>query len=526
MTATLGPAEWKRVTPWSLLVAVACAPALASRAGVDEATGQTPKAGFRVTFDPALQTGPYTGRVYVLVNGRLGREPRRAQDWTKPPAIYAVDLVNADPTQPVLVDGSEVAFPVPLAQLPSREYAIQAIARRSLDHPVPGEGVGDLFSEALVRTLNGAEPAGVIELTLDKAVEERPAKEHERIRYVELESRLLSDFHKRPIKLRAGVLLPAGWTPEGTETYPTLYMFTGFGGDHRHVAFQRGLTAMRGAAQYADRTLIVVPDATCYYGHSVFVDSATNGPWGRALMEELIPHIEAKFRGAGRGDRRFTSGISSGGWAALWLQVRYPDDFNGTWAHCPDPVDFRDFQRINLYADGANMYVDEEGDRRPLMRAGEKVLVWYEDFIRMEEALGPGGQLRSFEACFSPRGSDGKPAPMWDRKTGRVDTTVARAWEPFDIRLVLERNWKTLGPKLKGKLNIYAGAEDAFYLDTSVARLKETLQALGSDADVRILPGQGHGYVFDRITPMFQAIIERSGSEPTPAPAPAAAGVP
>jgi S-formylglutathione hydrolase FrmB len=520
MTTLIRPRNRNRITPrtlvWMMALPIVWVPVIALGRG-DEVGGERPAAmptGFRVLFDSPLQSEPYTGRVYVMVSSRVDREPRRSQDWTKPPAVYAVDLTGADATQPVLIDGSAVAFPVPLAELPAGEYAIQAVARRSLDHPVPGQGPGDLYSQPVVRTLNGAEPAGVIELTLDKAVEARPATEHDRLKYVEIESRLLSEFHRRPMKLRAGVLLPAGWTAEGRESYPTLYMFTGFGGDHRHAAYQAALAGRAGAGKEADQTLIVVPDATCYYGHSVFVDSETNGPWGRALMEELIPHVEAKFRGAGSGERRFAAGVSSGGWAALWVQVRYPDAFNGAWAHCPDPVDFRDFQRINLYADGVNMYVDEKGERRPLMRSGEKVRIWYEDFIRMEDALGPGGQLRSFEACFSPRGADGKPKPLWDRATGRVDTAVARSWEPFDIRLVLERNWKTLAPKLRGKLHVFAGGRDDFYLEGAVVRLKESLESLGSDALVRIIPDQNHGLVYSEVAPMYRAIIERSSVTP------------
>jgi len=253
--------------------------------------------------------------------------------------------------------------------------------------------------------------------------------------------------------------------------------------------------------------LFVVPDPTCYRGHSVFADSANNGPWGAALVEELIPYIDKKFHGVPSGKHRYVTGISSGGWSALWLQVTYPDAFNGCWAHCPDPVDFRDFQQIDLYAEGSNMYVDAAGQKRPLARMGDKVIITYEDFIKREEVLGPGGQIRSFEAVFGRKGSDNRPEPFFDPQTGAVNTAVIRTWEPYDIRLVLERNWPTLAPKLAGKLHIYAGAKDTFYLEGAVALLKKSLTKLGSDAYVLIVPDMAHGMYSDGIEPMYETIL-------------------
>ena len=182
----------------------------------------------------------------------------------------------------------------------------------------------------------------------------------------------------------------------------------------------------------------------------------------------------------------------------MWLQVTYPEFFGGTWSTAPDPVDFRDFQRINLYNPGENMYVDAQGNQRPIARSQGRVLVWYKDFDSFEWTLGPGGQLHSFEASFSPRGDDGKPMLAWDRKTGVVNTTVARTWEKYDIRLILERNWKTLGPKLKGKLHVFVGAVDTFYLEGATIRLKETLARLNSDAVVEIHPGKNHFTLLNR----------------------------
>jgi hypothetical protein len=161
-------------------------------------------------------------------------------------------------------------------------------------------------------------------------------------------------------------------------------------------------------------------------------------------------------------------------------------------------VDFRDFQRINIYKPGTNMFVDEEGKPRPLARMKGKAVLFYKPFSDMEVVMGHGGQLQSFEAVFSPRGPQGQPLPLWDRTTGRIDPNVAKAWERYDIRLVVERNWKTLAPKFAGKLHVYMGDEDTFYLEGAVVLLKESLTKLGSDAKVELFPGKDHGTLMDK----------------------------
>jgi hypothetical protein len=334
-----------------------------------------------------------------------------------------------------------------------------------------------------------------VALTIDQVYHERPFQETGQVKLVEIESRLLTAFHGRPTRLRAGVVLPASFQDHPEKRYPVVYEVPGFGGNH-FMAFGRAgqkITDVAGVEM-----LWVVLDPACRLGHHVFADSANNGPCGRALVEELIPAVETKYRGIGAPGARFVTGHSSGGWSSLWLQVSYPDFFGGVWSTAPDPVDFRDFQRIDLYRPGQNMFTDAEGKDRPIARRGKRPVLYYKPFSDMEVVMGHGGQLGSFEAVFSPRGPDGRPRRLWDRATGAVDPEVARCWERYDIRLVLERNWKTLGPKLAGKLHVYVGDEDTFYLEGAVVLLKEALKRLGSDAVVELFPGRHHGNLVDR----------------------------
>ncbi len=486
--------------PLSVRVAAASAQAEARTASETQSS-----LAFRVTFDPNLQPRPYSGRVLVVVANALSDEPRlEINNWFRPPHVFGKDVKEWLAGESTLVDDAALFFPRRLSELPSGEYRIQAVARRSLDDPVPGQGTGDLYSAPVALALDPAQ-TGPLDLRLDRVVAAQPFEESSGVKSVEFVSSLLSKFHGRDIQMRAAVVLPAGWTDDPRKRYPVLYMIPGFGGDHRMA---KSVARMRSADSPGHHVLFVVPDPTCFRGHSVFADSENNGPWGQALVEELIPRVEKRFHGEGSGRHRYVTGVSSGGWSALWLQVTYPDEFNGCWAHCPDPVDFRDFQQINLYAEGANMFFDDSGLRRPLARFGEKIMIYYEDFVRHDEILAPGGQIHSFEAVFSPRLTDGRPAPLFDRATGKVNPDIARAWERYDVRLVLERNWPTLGLKLRGKLYIYAGQKDTFYLEGAVARLKGTLTNLGSDADVTVVPDMAHGLHAPAIEPMYRVILE------------------
>jgi len=226
-------------------------------------------------------------------------------------------------------------------------------------------------------------------------------------------------------------------------------------------------------------------------GHSVFADSANNGPCGEALVKELIPEIEKRFRAIPHAYGRFVTGHSSGGWSSLWLQVTYPDVFGGCWSTAPDPVDFRAFQTMNIYLD-RNGHWTREGYPRPLARDNENVVVTFLQLNRWEYVAGYGSQLDSFDAVFSPRGADGRPQPIMDKLTGTIDPEVAEYWKRYDIRLVLEENWPSLGPKLKGKIHVLAGAWDTFYLKNAVEYLNDFLKTTDYGGYVEVHPGN-HG---------------------------------
>jgi S-formylglutathione hydrolase FrmB len=464
----------------------------AGRPEVDDApAAAAPAAGLRitVTYAEALADA-YSGRVYVLMSTGSRREPRFGPRWFGDDPFFAVDVDGWRPDAPLVLAGNDVhTFPRPMDGVPAGTWSVQAVMRLNPDSPRIGTGAGNAYSDVWRGEIDVTKPSPVA-LRIDRRVVSRPFPESDRIKLFEMRSDRMTEFLGRPAVLRAAVILPVGYDDDPERRYPVQYVIGGFGSDHRMALRFRGMWDRAG---FQDRLARVVLDPLCFGGHHVFADSASNGPRGTALVEELIPALEQAYRFDPIPAARFVGGHSSGGWSSLWLQVAHPDFFGGVWSTAPDPVDFSHFQTVDIYASDANMYVSADGGRVPVARRGDTPFAYTRDFCAMEDVYGEGGQLRSFEWVFSPRSADGHPRRLWDRATGAVDPDVAEAWKAYDIRLVLEENWERLGPRLAGKLNVFCGDADTFYLDGAVARLKEAMERLGADAVVEIHAGRDHG---------------------------------
>ena len=447
---------------------------------------------FCVRLDASVAETPITGRLLVFLSQKKSGQPRFGPNWFHPEPFFAADVHHFQPGSTRFIADESDGFPDKLSTLPAGEYRVQALLHHNFYSPHPGRGAGNFHGGVKTLDLDPA-TSGTVELVLDRVVEPKSDGRPGWAREVALKSRLLSDFHGREVIDRATVILPPSYDAQPQRRYPVVYIIPGFGGSHRGRQW-RALTGRREAEPGEVEFIRVMLSGQCRWGHHVYANSATNGPRGDALVEELVPHVDENFRTFPAPTARFLTGHSSGGWSSLWLQVTYPDSFGGVWSSAPDPVDFRDFQQVDLYADPPlSLYFDEEGNRRPIARRGTEPVLWYEPFCRMDDCLGYGGQMRSFEAVFSPLGPDAQPQKLWDRTTGRVNPEIARAWRQYDINLLLKENWTTLAPKLQGKLHITTGGLDTFYLEGAVELLDETLKELGSDAQVEVVPGASHG---------------------------------
>jgi len=485
-----------RSATWLAASLLAFVLALASRGAQAADTGIT----FRVTLDrqvaeQTLAAKPepraVSGRLYVFLSQRAEGQPMSGPNWFQPEPFAGIDVRDVRPGETRALDGSALAFPDSLSKLPAGKYRAQALLDHDFYSPNHAQGVGNFFSDAQEIEHDPAHPAAV-QLLLNQTIKPQEFPTRDWVHEIVLRSDRLSKFHNRDVVERAAVVLPAGYADHPERRYPVIYEIPGFGGSH--IPSRALLAAAPTAGEGETDFIRVMLSGQCKWGHHVYADSDTNGPRGAALIQEMIPHIDATYRTIAQPSGRFVTGHSSGGWTCLWLQVTYPETFGGCFSTSPDPVDFRDFQRVDLYAyPPRSLYVDENNERRPIARRGETPVLWFDSFGLMDDVIGRGGQLRSFEAVFSPLDSDGLPRKLWDRKMGRIDPQVSKAWEKYDIQLVLTRNWQTLGPKLQGKLHIYTGSLDTFYLEGAVEKLAPALKTLGSDAEIAIVPGKGHG---------------------------------
>lgn len=468
---------------------------------------------FIVSFPANVHSQPVTGRVLLFLSKSGTGEPRLAGMFSmNPQPVFAIGVTNLAPGAPVVIapdkfrEPDALAFPGRLDRLEAGEYRAQALI--DLDNSMRdfNAGPGNLYSPAIRCELHGSR-GGSIELSADRAITNKPPKDTDWVKLVEIRSKLLSEFHGRDTFLRAAVILPSSYSSNVTAKFPALYVIPGFGGRHtgawNWMDSERGRKWKKGEA--GSQYLRVVLDPDVPLGHSVFANSANNGPVGDALVGELIPEIERRFRALPESGARLLTGHSSGGWSSLWLQVAYPDFFGGCWSTSPDPVDFRAFQTMNIYED-RNGHWTREGAPRPVARSREKALLTFQQLNQLEYVLGYGGQLDSFDAVFSPRGPDGRPRQLIGKISGEIDRSVAEHWKKYDIRLQLEQNWPALAPKLKGKLHVIAAAWDTFYLDPAVGYLREFLADKDHGGYVEILPGD-HGSV------LTEALRERIEAE-------------
>jgi hypothetical protein len=496
-------------------------------AGIEGAT-------FAVSF-PAERSGkPLDGRVILLLSRDFTREPRSHVAPNEPlasPYLFGLTVGGLAPGASAVLDDTAFGWPAThLSAIPAGDYFVQAVLNRYEEFhladgrilklpPDKGEGQqwahkpGNLYSTPVKVHIDPAHPVRTA-LALDKEMPViAPKTDTEFVRHIRIKSELLSKFWGRDVYLGAHVLVPKGFDTHPQAHFPLMVYHGHFPEDisefrdtppdpnlkpeysnRFHLAGYNRIEQQEAYAFYqkwvsADfpRFLVVeIEHANPFYDDSYAVNSANLGPYGDAINNELIPEIERRFRGIGAGWARFTYGGSTGGWEALATQVFYPDMYNGAFAACPDPIDFRAYTVINLYED-KNAYTlrgEASNVERPAFRnyLGE-VFATQRDENYMELAQGDhsrsGGQYDIWQAVFGPVGADGYPKPIFDKVSGDIDPTVAAYWrEHYDLSNIIARDWATLAPKLKGKIHIYVGSGDNYYLTDSVYFAQERLESL------------------------------------------------
>ncbi len=519
---------------------------------------QTPGLRFGISFSGDVCSDPLDGRMLLMISADESREPRfQISNGPDSQLIYGIDVNGLEPGAEAVINSRVFGYPVrSLAEIPAGEYWVQGLINRyETFHladgrvlklpPDKGEGQkwnlkpGNVYS-APRKVRIDPKAKDTIHITLDRKISPIPEPEDTQyIKHVKIQSKLLSEFWGRPTYLGAHVLLPEGFEDHPEARYP-LCVFHGhfprdFGGfretppdpdlepdysarfdmhGYNRIVQQQAYDFYKyWTAPDTPRMLIIeIQHPTPYFDDSYAVNSANMGPYGDAINYELIPYIEEKFRGIGEGWARFLYGGSTGGWEALAVQVFYPDMYNGCFAACPDPIDFRAYTLINIYEDKNAYYFDSPWKNTPRPRSrttlGE-VTCTLQEVQYKEAVLGSkgrsGGQRDVWLTLFGPAGEDGYPKHLWDKITGEIDPEVAEYWrENFDLRYIMKRDWDTLGPKLKGKIHIYVGDMDNSYLNNAVYLMEDFLESTTDpyyDGEVDYGDGAGHCWNGDHTRP-------------------------
>ncbi len=454
---------------------------------------------FRVTVGPKF-TNPVSGRMLIFLTAGTGAKQVDENPFA-PTAVYvaAKEVADLAAGKSVDVDTDDMAFPAGFSSLKPGDYQAQAVLDVNHTYNYSGRSAGDLVSDVVALASftpgQGAEPA----FTLNDAVPERPNRadspEFEKSAHLEdFVSPALTAFAGQPIHIRAWVIKPPEYDRHPKGRYPTVYWTHGFGGDLTGTKYFGGMLLTLMSKNKLPPMIWVMMDESYPTGTHEFADSVNNGPWGTALTSEYIPFLETKYRMDARPSGRFLQGHSSGGWATLQLQIDYPQVFGGTWSTSPDPSDFHDFTGVDLYAPHANIYKHSDGSPNPLIRDHGKVIGTFEEFSKNERVLGPyGGQIASFEWVFSPRGADGRPVQMFNRDTGDVDPAVIAYWhDHYDLANIVQKTWAQRGPQLRGRIHVFVGTADTFYLDGAAHKMEAVLKALNANARFTYIPDRTH----------------------------------
>jgi hypothetical protein len=493
----------------------------------------------RVSFDESVRKTAASGRLVVLMKSTtstLGKEvaPLDGPFWEEGQPLFAIDVKDLKPGQVIEVGASADAFPAPIGTLKPGEYEVQArLDIQGLDSDWKREP-GNLYTSARA-TLKIATFVGndSVDLKLDAVTKAIERPDTPGVEWIIVRSDLLSKFRGTDVLMRAGVVLPKNYDP--AKQYAAVYEVPGFGGNDEGA---RGVVRRNSKKDdgLATSAFWIVLDPEGPNGHTLFADSANNGPCGKALVEELIPALEKKFPLIAKPEARLLRGHSSGGWSTLWLATEYPATFGACWSSSPDPVDFRAFQLVDIY-NGRSMYrigdfevplnephasyrdrimkaraslvpiepVVPDGDRHIVSyRRNGKPIMTVEREARGEDILGPdntsGQQWDSWFAAFGPKNAKGNPAALFDPINGTIDRAVAEKYRPFDIADRLRKNPAKYAPIFRNNIRLVVGGADNFFLEQAVTLLKKDLDGMKSDAKgpgyVTIVDGLDHGTIF------------------------------
>lgn len=435
----------------------------------------------KVSYASSVYDKPFTGTVVVYMS-KENSEPKNGMVGLERFPCFSLAVKNIKPGESVVIDETASSFPTTLSNIERGDYFAQVVWDRNLGGRSIAESSGNLYSTSEKINITH-DTKKVFPIVATQVIPPVPAfKETEFVKELKASSALLTKFHGKEMTVDAAVILPAEYYKNPTKKFPVLFNVSGYGGDYHHYSGD----TLSSPKLDTISVIKVYLDGNCALGHSVYANSDNNGPMGDALVKEFIPQLEKKYRCNGA---RLLTGHSSGGWTVLWLQTQYPKEFVGCWSSSPDPVDFRSFQKINLYED-KNMFYDKDNSQR-LVATVAGFFPWstMKTFYQTENVVYRGEQAHSFEAVFSKKGTDGKPESICNSTTGEINQATFSNWKKYDIALNLKNNWESLKPDLDGKIRVSIGNQDNFLLNYAVKLLDAQMKEMNSSFQFAYYPG-------------------------------------
>jgi len=454
---------------------------------------------FHIQFKTQAVEDEFHGRIYLLFQEDPEKEP--LYHFTGPHPLYATETRTFSASETIIMDGATQGFEGPLRKLPVGNYSVRAVLDQSQQGRDFVFSSGNLYSSKLTVEWN-PESKKVIKLLIEHRYEKGPFVESEFMKEIRFRSSILSRFHHRDIFIEATVILPPSYHQSTESSYPSVYVQPGWGTTHEAVTHGSHQQNRYGMSGYGREKVFIFLNHETRFGYHCFTNSANNGPWGEALVNELIPHVEREFRIHTEPTARFLMGQSSGAWGVLWLMLEYPNSFGGVFACSPDFVDFRNFgEDRNLYDSSTNMLFDDNGIPRPGKRGADR-----------EAFIGDGTQLQSFEAVFGPKGKDGRPAPLYNRLTGEIDQRVLQHWKNYDLSQKLAALWRTNPAHLQNRIFLFFAENDDYGLDESGKLLRDRINGLGGSLNLILYSEGGHDVWTDatrsRIHNQIETLLE------------------
>lgn len=466
---------------------------------------KTTKISFSLSVKNELKTSfKSNGRLLLYVSEKNDFEPRYSSVYNGKPLIFGTNIKNWDQNKTIYLDGNDDWIKTTewdFNTIPLKEYYIQVVWVQNKEKESQNNAPGNLYSEPIKINTSKKQKA---EIVLSKIIPNRKLEKHNLVKFFEIKSEILSKWWNKRMGLKASILLPSGYENNPNKKHPVRYHIGGYGERYTRIndLVKNEKFMSWWTSNEAPQIITVFLDGEGPFGDSYQIDSENSGPYGQALIQELIPKIEQQFRINGRPETRFVDGCSSGGWVSLALQLFYPENFNGCWSYSPDPVSFKKMQLVNIYED-ENVFYNRQDYLRPSMRSlyGDPIFsVKQEVLVENVEGITnsyttSGGQWGAWNALYSPKGKDGLPKAMFDPVTGKIDKEVAKHWKKYDLLAYTSANWQQLGPKLKGKIHIWMGDMDNFYLNNALRDFNEYLKTTEnpkSDAEINFTPMKEH----------------------------------